>query len=46
VVKAARSLESLLRLKSHEESEHAYLALKHEYDLAVPEMTRERRKVD
>ena len=45
VVKAARSLESLLRLKSQEESEQAYLALQHECDLAVPQLTRERQKV-
>ena len=46
VVKAARTLESVLRLKSPEDCEHAYLALKHEFDLAVPELARERQKVD
>jgi two-component system sensor histidine kinase/response regulator len=46
VVKAARTLESVLRLKSPEDCEHAYLALKHEYDLAVPELARERQNVN
>jgi CheY-like chemotaxis protein len=46
VVKAARTLESVLRLKSPEDSELAYLALKHEFDLAVPELGRERQKVN
>ena len=46
VVKAARTLESVLRLRSPEDCEHAYLALKHEYDLALPELARERQKVD
>jgi HPt (histidine-containing phosphotransfer) domain-containing protein len=46
VVKAARTLESVLRLKSREDCEHAYLALKHEFDLAAPELARERQKVD
>ncbi|MEO8501611.1 MAG: ATP-binding protein, partial [Vicinamibacteria bacterium] len=46
VVKAARTLESLLRLKSHEESGQAYMALKHEFDLASPELSRERQKVN
>jgi HPt (histidine-containing phosphotransfer) domain-containing protein len=46
VVKAARTLESVLRLRSPEDCEHAYLALKHEYELAVPELARERQKVD
>jgi CheY-like chemotaxis protein/HPt (histidine-containing phosphotransfer) domain-containing protein len=46
VVKAARTLESVLRLKSPEDCEHAYLALKHEFDLAVPELARERQKVN
>ncbi len=44
VVKAARTLESVLRLKSREESEQAYLGLKHEFDLAAPELSRERQK--
>ena len=46
VVKAARTLESVLRLRNPEDCEHAYLALKHEFDLAVPELARERQKVD
>ena len=46
VVKAARALESVLRLKSPEDCDHAYLALKHEYDLAVPELARERQNVN
>ncbi len=46
VVKAARSLESLLRLKSPGDCEQAYLALRHEFDLAVPELKRERQKVN
>jgi CheY-like chemotaxis protein/HPt (histidine-containing phosphotransfer) domain-containing protein len=46
VVKAARTLESVLRLKSPEDCEQAYLALKHEFDLAMPELARERQKVD
>ncbi len=45
VVKAARTLESVLRLKSRVESQNAYLAVKHEFDLAVPELSRERQKV-
>jgi len=46
VVKAARTLESVLRLKIPEDCEHAYLALKHEYGLAVPELSRERQNVN
>ena len=44
VVKAARTLESVLRLKSRVDSHKAYLAVKHEFDLAVPELSRERQK--
>lgn len=44
VVKAARTLESVLRLKSREDSEQAYLGLKREFDLAAPELSRERQK--
>ena len=46
VVKAARTLESVLRLKSKSESEQAYLALKREFDLAVPGLSQQRQKVD
>jgi HPt (histidine-containing phosphotransfer) domain-containing protein len=46
VVKAARTLESVLRLRNPGDCEHAYLALKHEFDLAVPELGRERQKVN
>ena len=46
VVKAARTLESVLRLKSREDSEHAYVGLKHEFDLASAELSRERQKVN
>jgi CheY-like chemotaxis protein len=46
VVKAARVLESVLRLKSREESEQAYAALRREFDLAAPALTRQRQKVD
>jgi len=44
VVKAARTLESVLRLKSREDSEQAYLGLEHEFELAAPELARERQK--
>ena len=44
VVKAARTLESVLRLKSREDSEQAYLGLKQEFDLVAPELARERQK--
>jgi PAS domain S-box-containing protein len=46
MVKAARALESVLRLKSPEACEQAYGALKHEFELALPELARERQKVD
>jgi HPt (histidine-containing phosphotransfer) domain-containing protein len=46
VVKAARTLESLLRLKSRIESQDAYRALQAEFDLAAPELSRHRQKVD
>jgi len=42
VVKAARNLESVLRIKSRDESEKAYLALEHEFSLAEPELARQR----
>ena len=44
VARAARTLESALRLKSPVDSERAYLALKQEYDLAAPELSREHQK--
>ncbi|MBX7186245.1 MAG: response regulator [Vicinamibacteria bacterium] len=46
VVKAARTLESVLRLKSPADCEQAYLALKAEFDLAQPELAKERQNVD
>ena len=46
VVKAARTLESVLRLKSQPDSEQAYQALKREFDLAVPGLRQQRQKVD
>jgi len=46
MVKAARALESVLRLKSPEACEKAFLALKNEFELAMPELARERRKVE
>jgi PAS domain S-box-containing protein len=44
VVKAARTLESVLRLKSREDSEQAYLALEREFALAEVELSKERQK--
>jgi HPt (histidine-containing phosphotransfer) domain-containing protein len=44
VVKAARAFESVLRLKSQEESEKAYRAVAAEFDRAAPELSRERQK--
>ncbi|MBK5257626.1 MAG: response regulator [Vicinamibacteria bacterium] len=44
VVKAARTLESVLRLKSLEDSEQAYLALEREFALVEPELAKERQK--
>ena len=46
VVKAARTLESVLRLKSPQDSQQALGALMQEFDLAVPELSRERQKVN
>jgi PAS domain S-box-containing protein len=46
VVKAARTLESVLRLKSQADSERAYRALKNEFDSVAPRLLSERRKVD
>ena len=46
VVKAARTLESVLRLKSQSDSEQAYQALMREFDLAVPGLRQQRQKVD
>jgi hypothetical protein len=42
VVKAARTLESVLRLKSADDSEQAYLALEREFALVEPELSKER----
>jgi PAS domain S-box-containing protein len=44
VVRAARALESVLRLKSQGESEKAYQAVIAELDRAAPELSRERQK--
>jgi CheY-like chemotaxis protein len=44
VVKAARAFESVLRLKSQDESEKAYQAVVAEFDRAAPELSRERQK--
>ena len=46
VVKAARTLESVLRLKSPAESQQAGLALKREFELVVPALSQQRQKVD
>jgi HPt (histidine-containing phosphotransfer) domain-containing protein len=46
MVKAARTLESVLRLKSPEACEQAFGVLKHEFDQAQPELARERQKVE
>ena len=46
VVKAARTLESVLRLRSQADSEQAYRALQAEFDLAAPELSRQRQKVN
>jgi PAS domain S-box-containing protein len=46
VVKAARTLESMLRLKSQADSEQAYIALREEFERSVPELSRERQKVN
>jgi HPt (histidine-containing phosphotransfer) domain-containing protein len=46
LVKAARALESILRLKNQADSEQAYLALKREFDLLAPQLSRQRQKVD
>jgi PAS domain S-box-containing protein len=46
IVKAARTLESVLRLKSVSNCQQAYTALKFEFELAVPELSRERQKVN
>jgi PAS domain S-box-containing protein len=45
VVKAARTLESVLRLKSHADSERAYRALRNEFDNVSPRLLSERQKV-
>ncbi len=45
VARAARTLESALRLKSRVDCEGAYLALKQEFELAAPELSREHQKV-
>jgi PAS domain S-box-containing protein len=46
VVKAARTLESVLRLRISEDCEPALETLKLEFDKAVPELSRERQKVN
>ncbi len=42
VVKAARTMESVLRLKGREDSEQALLALEREFALVAPELSKER----
>ena len=44
VVKAARTLESVLRLKSREDCAVAYRSLEAEFERAIPQLTRERHK--
>ncbi len=44
VVKAARTLESVLRLKSQVDCRNAHLAVQQEFDLAAPALSSERHK--
>ena len=44
IVKSARTLESVLRLKSRADSDVAYRALKAEFERAIPQLSRERHK--
>jgi len=46
VVRAARELETLLRLKNLADGQKACIVLKQEFDLAATELLRERQKVD
>ena len=45
MVQAARNLENVLRNRNPSESEQASVALKREFDLVVPQLSRERQKV-